>query len=299
LIGKIFGLIKNEIQIVKASLQFHPDFFISHGSTIAGFAAFILHKPHIALEDTFNMEQVRISVPFSSVVLTGDYHHPSLGKKEIRYPGFHELAYLHPNVFKPNENVLEKLGVAKRKKYAIIRFVAWNATHDVGQQGIANSDKLKLVKLIARYMKVFVSSEGVLPDAFREYQIRIKPEQMHDALHYAHLFVGEGATMASEAALLGTPSVFIHNKSFGSIEDQASYGLIFRYDNDSDGVEAALQKISELASEDKVKDRFARLRDQMLTKKIDLTAFLFWFVTNYPQSVSTMKSDPGYILKFR
>ena len=34
---------------------------------------------------------------------------------------------------------------------------------------------------------------------------------MHNALKYASLFVGEGATMASECAILGTPAIYVNS----------------------------------------------------------------------------------------
>jgi len=205
--GKIFGLLKNELQMLNTAIQFKPDLFLSHGSTIAAFTSFIMHKPHIAFEDTFNMEQVKLSMPFTDVVLTGDYSHPSLGKKEIKYPGYHELAYLYPNVFTPDESVLEILGMKKGEKYAIVRFVAWEASHDIGHSGISYENKIKLVKTLSRHLRVFISSEKELPEELENYQINIPPEQMHNALAYAHLFIGESGTMASECVVLGTPAI--------------------------------------------------------------------------------------------
>ena len=287
--GKIFGLLKNELQMLNTALQFKPDLFVSHGSTIAAFTSFIMHKPHIAFEDTFNMEQVKLSMPFTDVVLTGDYPHPSLGKKEIKYPGYHELAYLHPNVFTPDERVLAILGMKKGEKYAIVRFVAWEASHDIGHSGISYENKIKLVKTLSRHLRVFISSEKELPEELKNYQIKIPPEQMHNALAFAHLFIGESGTMASECAVLGTPAIFMNNKHFGCIDDQANYGLLFTYSESENDQIAAIKKAEEIALKQNVREDYLVKREKMLADKIDVSAFLIWFVENYPESGKELK----------
>lgn len=285
ILGKIFGLIKNELQMLSVAIRFKPVLFLSHGSTIAAFTSFIMHKPHIAFEDTFNMEQVKLSMPFTRVVLTGDYPHPSLGKKEIKYPGYHELAYLHPNVFTPDERVLEMLGVKKGEKYAIVRFIAWQATHDIGHKGISYENKIKLVTTLSQHLPVFISSETELPDELKKYQIYIPPEQMHNALAFAHLFIGESGTMASESAVLGTPAIFINSKHFGCIDNQASYGLLFTYTESGQDQIKAIEKAEEIATNIYAKQELIAKRNNLLADKIDVTEFLIWFVENYPESV--------------
>jgi hypothetical protein len=37
----------------------------------------------------------------------------------------------------------------------------------------------------------------------------------------------------------------------------------------------------------------------MLSKQIDVTAFLVWFIENYPESAQIMKKDPDYQLRFK
>jgi len=291
--AKIFGLIKNELQMFNTAIQFKPDLFLSHGSAIAAFTSFLLHKPHISFEDTFNMEQVRLYLPFTDVVLTGDYPHPSLGKKEIKYPGYHELAYLHPNVFTPDENVLKELGVEKNEEYALIRFVAWNATHDIGHRGFSKETKIKLVTELSKYIKVFISSEGDLPEELKGFQIKIKPENMHNALYYAQLLVGESATMASECAMVGTPAIYINNSHFGSLDSQAEYGLVHLFSEDELAQEHAIQKAIEIVSKPDIKNEYRERAQKMLENKIDVTSFMIWFVENYPESVKEVKS-PGF-----
>ena len=288
--GKIFGLAKNELQMLNTAIQFKPDIFFSHGSTIAAFTSFIMHKPHIALEDTFNMEQVKLSMLFTDVVLTGDYPHPSLGKKEIKYPGYHELAYLHPNVFTPDESVLDILGVKKSEKYAIVRFVAWKASHDIGHCGISYENKIKLVNTLSKHLRVFISSESELPKELKKFQINVPAEQMHNALAFAQLFVGESSTMASESAVLGTPTIYINDSQLGYTNDCDKYGLLYSYTGSGENQLAAIKKAEELSLKQNTKEEYLPKREKLLADKIDVSAFLIWFVENYPESVKEVKA---------
>lgn len=290
IIGKIFGLIKNELQMLSVAIRFKPDLFLSHGSLIAAFTSFIMHKPHIAFEDTFNMEQVKLSMLYTSVVLTGDYPHPSLGKKEIKYPGYHELAYIHPNVFIPDERVLEMLRVKKEEKYAIVRFIAWQATHDIGHKGISYENKIKLVNTLSKHLRVFISSETELPDELKKYKINIPPEQMHNALAFAHLFIGESSTMASESAVLGTPSFYINDSQLGYTNDLAKYELLYTYTESEQDQIQAIEKAEEIATNIYAKQELITKRNNLLADKIDVTEFLVWFVENYPESVKEVKA---------
>ena len=68
-----------------------------------------------------------------------------------------------------------------------------------------------------------------------KYKIPIPPERMHDALYYSSLYIGEGATMASECAVLGTPAIYANNLSAGTLEEQRSkYGLVFYCKNSNE-----------------------------------------------------------------
>jgi len=297
--GKIQGLIKNELQILNTAIQFKPDLFLSHGSIIAALTSFLINKPHISFEDTFNMEQLRLYLPFTDVVLTGDYPHLSLGRKEINYPGYHELAYLHPNVFTPDENILKEIGIMGNEKYAIIRFVAWNASHDIGHKGFSKKNKIKLVKELSRNQKVFISSEGDLPEELKGYQIKIKPENMHHALYYAQLLVGESATMASECAVLGTPAIYVNNSHLGYLSSQAEYGLVYLFSEDEFAQEHAIQKAIEIISKPDIKNEYRERAQKMLEDKIDVTSFLIWFIENYPESVKEVKSPDFSFDRFK
>ena len=296
LIGKMFGLLKFDLQAIFTALYFKPDIFMSHGSIYVAHASFLLRKPHVSFEDTFNMEQVKLYSPFTEVILINNYKKiPLKSNNVITYDGYHELAYLHPSRFSPNENIFSILGLKKDQPYIIIRFVSWNASHDVGQKGFSLEQKEKIIKELSKRIKLFISSENELPDSLKSYKIKIPPERMHDALAFATLFIGEGATMATECAMLGTPSIYINSLEPPYIKEQEDYGLLFNY-RKGDGI---LEKALDLLKDNKLKGEFHKRRDKMLSEKIDLTAFTVWFVENYPKSLEITKRNPSYQERFR
>lgn len=280
-IGKIYSLLKHVVSLFFVSIKFKPDYYLSHGSVPAAWVCFLLRKKYITFEDTGNMEQIRLYKPFAHAILTTESFKQDYGKIHKRYNGFHELAYLHPNYFKPNPEIYNYLNIKQDEPYFILRFISWGASHDVGQGGLAADMKKNIVNLLQAHGKVFISAEGDLPDNLKKLRIKIPPEKMHDVLNYAKMFIGEGATMASESAVLGTPAVYINSMIADTINEQQEYGLLFHFLN-SKGI---IEKIRELLAKENLNDIWQEKRQKLLSDKIDLTAFTLWFVENFPESI--------------
>ncbi len=298
--GKLWGLLKFDIKMLVTAIKFKPDIFLSHGSMYAAHASFLLNKPHISLEDTYNSEQVRLYKPFTEVILTSDYDHPLESPKAVKYAGYHELAYLHPNRFTPDIDILQDLGISDREKYIIIRFVSWNATHDAGHKGISFENKIKVVNEFGKYAKVFISSEAELPEELKPFQIRIEPQRMHDALAFASLVFGESSTMAEEAAMLGVPSIYLFNNStYYTKHLENKYELLLNYSESEADQIGAIKKGVEMLNSPHIKQVWQKRKNKMLADKIDVTAFLVWFIEDYPESYKIMREIPDYQYKFK
>ncbi|MBN2350320.1 MAG: DUF354 domain-containing protein [Bacteroidales bacterium] len=295
ILGKAFGLVQFNCKLLIQSIKFKPDLFLSHGSMYAAQVAWLLRKPHISFEDTGNLEQIRLYLPFSKYVLTSDSFHKNLGKKQIKYSGYHELAYLHPNQFTPDESVLKIINCNKEDRIFILRLVSWNASHDKGQSGITKEMVHRIITILNNAGRIFISSEAELPEDLKKFKLILPPEKIHHVLYYANLLITEGATMASECAMLGTPAIYVNSITAGTLEDQEKYGLLFGFRNDN----GVLEKLEELINTKDLKKLWQVRRDKMLKDKIDLTEFLIWFVENYPKSVSVMKENPEYQYTFR
>ena len=299
-IGKIWGLVEFDLKEFYAGLRFKPNLFLSHGSMYAAQAAFLLRKPNISLEDTFNFEQINLYKPFTQTILTGDYEHPLKSEKVIAYAGYHELAYLHPNRFTPDKSILDKLGVNENEKYVIMRFVSWKATHDTGHKGVSLDNKIRTVRELEKYARIFITSEAELPANLQQYKINIAPERIHDALAFSSLVYGESATMVSEGAVLGTPGIYLDNAGrYYTRDQQDHYGLVFNFTESEDDQRRAIQKGVDILSGKEPEGIWAKKREQLLKDKIDVTAYLVWFFENYPESFRVMKKDPDYQYRFK
>ena len=297
---KLWGLVKFDYKLLMTSLRFKPDMFISHGSMYAAQVAALLHKPHISFEDTYNMEQIRLYRPFTDLILTGNYEHPLLSStKEFRMAGIHALAYLHPNRFTPNDTVLKELGVKKGEKYVVIRFVAWNASHDLGHQGISMENKMKAVREFAKLAKVFISSEDELPCELDDYRLPTKPERIHDVIAFASLVFGESSTMSEEAAMLGVPSIFIDNDSrYYTTYLEKKYQLMYNLTESEEDQQKAIQIGKDILRQANNFDWKKRL-ESMLREHIDVTAFLVWLVENYSENRRIIAEDSDFQYRFR
>jgi len=294
ILGKMWGMIKFDFLLAKVVLRFKADILLSAGSIYAAQVSWFFNKPHIAFEDTGNMEQIRLYRPFTKVILVSTDFHKELGYKQIRYNGYHELAYLHRDYFHPDKNICSALKCNKSDRYIILRFVSWDASHDVGESGLNIETKVEVVNRLSKFAEIFITSEVDLPSQLKKYQIKIPPEKMHDALAFAELVITEGATIASECAMLGTPAIYVNSITAGTLEGQEKSGLIYSF-RDSNGV---VDKAVELLNTPNLKDKHRANRQKMLEDKIDVTKFMCWFVEQYPESVDTMKSGSQSFRQF-
>ena len=120
---------------------------------------------------------------------------------------------------------------------------------------------------------------------------------------FATLYIGDSQSMANEAAMLGTPSLrfndFVGAKKIGVMEElEHVYGLT--YGISSHEPEKLYAKIEELLAMPNLREEFQKRRQKMLSEKIDVTAFLTWFIENYPSSAEqARKADEAFWAKFK
>jgi hypothetical protein len=299
IIQKLMNIPVLDYCMLKAVDAFNPDIFFGFGSIRAAHVSKIIRKPCVNLDDTEHAKwEHLLYTPFTDAILTPSCFKKDFGKKQIRYNGYTELAYLHPNRFTPNPAVLTELGLTEGDPLIIIRFVSWQAGHDVGQQGIR--DKIGLVKALDRYGRVLITSEGPLPPELEDYRMRVSPEKLHDLLYYATLYIGEGATMASEAAVLGTHAIYVNTLRLGyTDEEEETYGLVYNFSDPHEMESGVMRKAIELLSDQDLRVKGKQKQIRLLSEKIDVTAFMIWFINNYPDSVQLMKEDAAIQDQFR
>lgn len=243
---------------------------------------------------------VKYAHPYADTILSPDCLKGKRKKETIFYPGYHELAYLHPNRFTPDPEVLREVGLSINDIFFILRFNAFKAHHDKDVKGISLKDKINLVNKLSKIGKVLITTEREIEPELKPYQIKISPENIHHFLAFATMFIGDSQTMTSEAAVLGTPAIRSNTLvgRLSSLEEQEKkYGLTYGFLPDQS--EKMFEKIDELLSLPNLKEEWRKRRNRMLKDKIDVTAFMFWFLENYPESVSIMKENPDYQYRFK
>jgi hypothetical protein len=295
LVMKLLNIPVIDIKMYLAVRKFRPDIFIGLGTIRGAHVSFIMRRNCIVLEDTeCSRDQIMLYLPFVKDVLTTSNFKMDLGKKQIKLNTFKELAYLHPDHFRPDPSVLEAVGLKPGERFIVVRFISWGASHDVGYHGI--EDRKAVVMELEKYGRVFVSSENDLEPELLKYRITLPPDKLHDLLYYAALYFGEGGTTASEAALLGTHAILIdpEAKQCGVFYDLHSYGLLSFFDRTEDGMAAAKKLLEDPGLVASGKEK----RMKLASEKLDLTKFLEWFVENYPGSADMTKNDPAVQKRF-
>jgi predicted glycosyltransferase len=165
---------------------------------------------------------------------------------------------------------MKKFGLEAQDRFVILRFVSWGANHDWGQRGLSLELKRKLIEILLPHYKVFISSEGALPEEFIPFQLRIAPEDLHEVLSNASLYIGEGATMAAEAALLGVPAVYTNSLSAGTLKRLQKAGLLYMWEGEDSDFPSF---ISELISNEELLEKHAELREKLLSETMNPLTF--------------------------
>lgn len=305
---KAIDMLKLDWNTFKVARRFRPDMFISLGSPNAAHVSWLLRRPHIAFENTeHSWEQYMLYAPFTTAICTPSCFKKELGRKHIRFDGYKELAYLHPNYFRPDPSVLSEIGLAEGEKLITLRFVAFEATHDAAAFGFSVEAKRRMVEIFGKYGKVVITSESQLPEGLRQYQIRVSPEKLHSILYYSDLYVGDAGATSVEAALLGTPAVHCARlirrgrvlssaDVHGSFWDmQNKYGLLYSFTDE----EEALGKALGLLHDADAKKAWKSKLESLLMDKIDVTGFMTWIASDYPASIMQIRKDMHIQDRFR
>jgi hypothetical protein len=241
-------------------------------------AAFLTGRKSLVLDDDDKITTpvfAALSHTFATKILSPDCLRNNVNKAKYKYyPGLHELSYLHPDVFTPKKDVLKTCSLTKNDKIILLRFVDFKAHHDLGEKGLSNNQRKKLVEVLSKKGSVIITSESKLLPEFECYKQTVDPDKIHDLMAFASLYVGESQTMASEAAVLGIPAIRI-NSFNGRIayltELERNYGLLYSYTPNE--FEHAMININELL-ENGTKQKWAIKRQKLLEEKLNVSDFI-------------------------
>ncbi len=271
LVAKGIRLVISTLRLASIVVRFAPDIFIAVSPVRSAPLAWLFCRPCVGLDDTEHAKLARhLYMPFVSAILTPAWYQIELGNRHVRYRGFQELAYLHPNLFTPDEEVLRESSLSPGEFFSVVRFVNPTPSHDLGHSGFSHSARIRLVRKLAEHGRVIVSSESALPQELEHYRMLSRASAMHHLLAFAAVYAGDGGTMTTEAALLGTPSVFCGTVgplvgNFRYLERQ--YGLVRCFVDDEEAIQCAVN----LALDPSAKKEWRRRRNLLLEECINLT----------------------------
>jgi predicted glycosyltransferase len=164
-----------------------------------------------------------------------------------------------------------------------MRFVSWEAAHDIGKKRMSLEFKKTLIDLCARYARVFIISESPLNGTFEEFRLSVSPEKILDVLNLAALYIGDGGSMATEAAILGTPSIFVSSLTAGVFDElERNYGLMMTFTPDQE--EGILQAVEKILKDPHGKDTWRAKKKKFLEDKINVTDYFVETILKYAKN---------------
>ena len=301
LLGKAGTVLHQDWELFRFVRKNHIDFGLSSGIVLPHVSQVTRMKAFCYDDDDDFVEPlvVKFGHPFSDVVFTPDSISRKTGRA-LYYAGTHELAYLHPRWFTPDQSVLQRAGIQEGERFFIMRFVAFKGHHDAHQGGLSFEQKKALVGLMKPYGRVLITSEREEAPEFEPYRVPVPPEDIHSLMSYASFFVGDSQTMTSEAAILGVPAVKC-NTFAGKLsvpnELETKYGLCYAYHPME--FDRFFAKVQSLLETPDTPEAWKKKRERFLSEKIDVTSFFTWFIENYPQSKDILRRNPEYQFTFK
>lgn len=271
--GLAAELIQHSYGVWQAIRTHQSDIVIAVAGPFIVYPARLSRIPSLVFYDT---EHARLSnliaYPLATRIYVPRAYQGEVKDKFERYAGYQELAYLHPNHFTPDASKLQIENLQVGEPFTFIRLVAWESHHDWGDYGI--TDIYEVVRTLEQYGRVIISSEKPLPDDLKQYQMKGTPNDVHHLLAHARLLFGESATMASEAAQLGIPSIFLSTSHRGYTDElENRYQLVYNFNDTQAKQYLALHKAVDILVNYSPQVYQERHR-KMLAEQIDVTQFI-------------------------
>ena len=130
------------------------------------------------------------------------------------------------------------------------------------------------MKKLSKYGRVYVSSEGEVPDEIKPNLLKTPYELVHHVLAFAKLVYSEGATMASEAAVLGTHALYVNTIVSGSTrEQQERFQLLYCFNEQEGRYEKADRKAIELLETPGLVELGREKQAKLLSEKVDINQY--------------------------
>jgi hypothetical protein len=265
-------LIVRDWRLWKIARRFRPDIIIGRVGTSAAHVGFLIRRPVLVFEDTEHAWlQQWITFPLTTRIFTSMHYEKDWGRKHDRYASFDELAYLHPKRFRPDPEIANQFGIRADGPYILVRFVSWQAAHDDPRMSANDAEREHLVRRLEAHGRVWISSEGPLPDSIAPNRLPTPPHQFHHILAFARLYFGDSTTVGCEAALLGVPAVVANPLYCGYLRRlEMCYELCNQFDSFGPAIDEAERLLTDPSLPRLCQER----RNRLLDRESDLTEWM-------------------------
>ncbi|MBS3780989.1 MAG: hypothetical protein KGY66_00085 [Candidatus Thermoplasmatota archaeon] len=273
---------RNKMSLVSKLLVFKPDLILSVNSLPPSpFNSISSMKSIVFLDTKLRKKDERNLFNYADKIVTPDcYPFDVPTKKHLSHPSYHSLAYLHPNRFKPDHQVLEKLSIAK-KDYVFVSFARKDRFDHKDNNLLQRREKIDIVRKLEEHCEVVVDGRGSVPRPLNECVPSISLDEYNHLLADAKLAVGDDPIISSEAGVLGVPWIFISNSTDPTLEEQEiQYEIGSRVPN----IEEA-EKLAEMILTEEIEPDIEQARKRILTDKIDLTKGMMKIVEVYDRTL--------------
>jgi hypothetical protein len=290
-------MISTDLFIARLIRSYSPHLLLGfHNPYIAQCGAFT-RTPSLIFTDTEHVGiATLLTYPFATKICTPSwFEEPVNSSRHMVFESFKELAYLHPLYFSPDPLIFSRLGLSPVDPYIILRFISWEASHDIRLKGMRQGSEGEVLRVLQQYGRVFISSERPLPPELETLRLTLPPQEIHSVLAHAALYFGEGGTMAAEAAILGTPSIHVEEDdrglptgarsgNFKRLRDR--YDLLHFYADQQEALRDAMEILTTPGTKRAWQDK----RQKLLNECVDVTSWMEKAVSHWDPVRNTWPS---------
>jgi len=249
-IRKVVGQLYRDYKFYCFQKENSINLSVCFGATNA-IASAVNRIPYLAFDD-----DAEYKIPFYHANLFATRHiipdFIKVTKKNIfKYRGFKELAYLHPNYFQPDISEIEKYNLRK-DKYIFIREVA-NVSLNYKKENTPIQAIIKYLKKTDYSIVLSLEDKKLIVKFEKDCIILQEPiKDIYSLIKYALFVISSGDTVAREACLLGTPSIYTGGRSMSVNKELIETGCMYK-----------------MESYDKIKSQIDALCDNNEKKRIE------------------------------
>lgn len=232
ILGKMVDMINRDIAFLRYLSKIKFDAGTGFGSINIAHTTRFFGKPAIIFGDDTENKLGHYLVKLFAPIVVRPKCVPPAQKNLLKYNGFKELAYLHPNHFTPDKKALEPYNL-NPYEYVFIREVS-SASLNYRRLEMGKLSKI-LDYLREMDLKILLSIEDKsLIYLFKDHCIILKEpvEDIHSLLHFASLTLSSGDSMARESCLVGTPAIYSGGRDMAINNELIKRSCMFKVEDE-------------------------------------------------------------------